>query len=127
MTRHRFLLGLLLPLGLSGAAALHACSDGGGGAATTAAVGGAGGGTGGAGGSGGDASLPPIDSGPSIRCTLDNGTDPVGLCAQKLVLRAQHKVAFDPERGVAQSWDAQSGVLDTGPGNARLHDLHDDA
>jgi hypothetical protein len=126
MTRHPFLLGLLLPLGLSGAAALHACSDGGG--ATTAAVGGAGGGPGGSGGgSGGDASPPPPDTGPTIRCTLDNGTDPVGLCAQKLVLGTQHKVAFDPKRGVAQSWDATTSVLDTGPGDAVLHDLHDDA
>lgn len=75
----------------------------------------------------------PVDRGPILppddaskrACKLDNGTDPVGLCIQKKVLRGQHEAAFSSQ-GVVASWDSLSFAADKGDGGVALHDLHDD-
>jgi hypothetical protein len=127
----------LFRLAVLGAGALsvasHACVDGNpanGGSSTTSAVSlGGGGGSGGVAGASGTslAGGGSPDGGPSIRCTRDNGSDPVGLCTQKLVLGAEDQVAFDPTRGLAQSWDATTEKPDVDAMNKVLHDPRDDA
>src|SRR4051812_12127372 len=57
-----------------------------------------------------DAATPPSapvpDEDASKRaCKLDDGTDPLGLCIQKAVLRGQHESAVS-SAGVAPSWDS---------------------
>ena len=84
------------------------------------------GGVGGIGG-GGSSTTMGTGAGVTINCTRDNGSDPVGLCTQKLVLRAEHMVAFDATRGVAQSWDSKTGTLDEDASHMVLHDPRDDA
>lgn len=121
----RPLVALLLLLPLSAAGTLWSC---GGGDPSTGTTGTAAGGSPEA----GDApSLDVVqsqpDTGPKIRCTLDNGTDPVGLCIQKLVLAAEHQAAFDATRGLAQSWDSATFAPDTDASHTVLHDAHDDA
>ncbi len=91
---------------------------------------GAGGGGGGAGG-GATASSSSATSGaggstkPVVHCTLDNGSDPVGLCVQKLVLSAEHLAAVGP-KGVAQSWSSKTFARDKDGGGNVLHDPRDD-
>lgn len=122
----RPLVALLLFLPLSAAGTLWSC---GGGNPTTGTTGAS------AGGSppeAGDApSLDefqaPPDTGPTVRCKLDNGTDPVALCIQKVVLSAEHHAAFDAVHGVAQSWDAATLLPDTDASHVVLHDARDDA
>jgi hypothetical protein len=60
-----------------------------------------------------------------VKCTLDNGSDPVGLCAQKVVLQGELFAAMS-DAGVAAAWDSLTGTLAT-DGGARVHDFHDDA
>ena len=62
----------------------------------------------------------PIPDGSVVHCTLDNGSDPIALCVQKLVLQAEHEAAFT-DGGVAASWDSNTGIVGAGP-----HDFHDD-
>ncbi len=57
---------------------------------------------------------------------LDNGSSPVELCIQKLVLGALHEAAFVEDRGVLASWDSTTFVPDKDDGGAPLHDVHDD-
>jgi hypothetical protein len=59
-------------------------------------------------------------------CTLDNGTDPVALCVQKMALEALHSRAFDSKGGVAASWSPSTGRVDVGDGGARVHSWTDD-
>jgi hypothetical protein len=60
------------------------------------------------------------------RCKLDDGTDPVGLCIQKLVLRHLHEAAFVPKLGVVRSWDSKTFAIDKDSTGAPFHDVHDD-
>jgi hypothetical protein len=70
--------------------------------------------------------VPQEDSGPTIKCKLDQGGDPVGLCEQKFVLQAWHDAAYKSAAGVAESWDSTTFVPDQdGQGNL-LHDARDD-
>jgi hypothetical protein len=116
-------LSLLLPL--SAAGALWSC---GGGDASTSTTGTAAGGSPDAGDAAELDEFPVLpDAGTTAACTLDNGTDPVGLCIQKLVLGAEHQAAFDAARGLAQSWDATTFAPDTDAMSLALHDPHDDA
>lgn len=65
------------------------------------------------------------EAAPVAHCTLDNGSDPVGLCVQKLVLGHEHAAAFDPAMGVAESWDASTLRPDEADGGV-LHNVYDD-
>jgi len=67
----------------------------------------------------------PDPDGSVAHCTLDDGTDPVSLCTQKLVLQSMHNAAFSATKGVAESWSSTTGVPDS-DGGVRLHDWHDD-
>jgi hypothetical protein len=117
-------LSLLLPL--SAAGALWSC--GGGDASTTTTGTSAGGGAPDAGDAAELDEFPVApDAGLTASCTLDNGTDPVGLCIQKVVLGAEHLAAFDAVRGLAQSWDSTTFAPDTDASHVVLHDAHDDA
>jgi hypothetical protein len=59
-------------------------------------------------------------------CTLFDGSDPVAFCTQKVILQALHSKAFDAKQGVAESWSATTGRLDTNDAGVTLHDWHDD-
>ncbi len=72
-----------------------------------------------------DTYVPPSDASMK-HCQLNDMTDPVALCTQKLVLRATHVAAFDATRGLATGWDSTTGALDTDGAGAVQHDLHDD-
>jgi hypothetical protein len=125
----RPLYALAFSLGLTSLVALHACSGGGdsstsGTTTSSTATAGAGGTTtttttNGQGGSPPDASV--------IHCKKDDGSDPVNLCAQKVVLLGVHTAGFSAEKGVAQSWDEKTGLPDKGPDGKALHDPRDDA
>ncbi len=77
---------------------------------------------------GDDASDAPFDAGPGAdtsddACTLgDHVTDPVALCTQQQVLRAEVQYAYAKGRGVAPGWSS------VGPGYAALsgHAWQDD-
>src|SRR4051794_24798392 len=71
-------------------------------------------------GTSGKTPLPPPDA-ATVHCTLDNGSDPVSFCLQKLVLRAQHEAAFDNTIGIAQSWDSKTFAVDKDAKNQPLH------
>lgn len=70
---------------------------------------------------------PPEDSGTSVKCVLDQGGDPVGLCVQKFVLLAWHDAAFAPGTGVVESWDSTTFAPDEDGEGKVLHDRRDDA
>src|ERR1700742_629653 len=94
-----FLLPLVAPLAATlglWACVVDAPADNGGGATTTSGSGG----TGGTGGTGGSGASGTATTSTMISCTIDNGSDPVGLCTQKLVLKAEHAAAVDVKRGV---------------------------
>src|SRR6185437_11453619 len=95
----------------------------------TGSGGGGGGGSGGASGAGAVGAGGGIapEGGPATACTLDNGTDPVGFCTQKVVLYGEHQHAFDAAVGVYQSWDSTTLQPDLGPDDKPIHDPHDDA
>ncbi len=67
---------------------------------------------------------PPVDA-STRHCTLDNGSDPVALCIQKVILKNERRAAFVKALGVAASWDSKTFVPDTN-GGMPLHDVHDD-
>ena len=82
-------------------------------------------------GTAGDAAMdgnpPPIlDDATIVKCKLENGGDPVALCAQKIVLTAQRRGGFAAEGGVFASWDSKTFLPDTNDAGATMHDFHDD-
>jgi hypothetical protein len=56
---------------------------------------------------------PPPDSSKSS-CHLFDGTDPVALCLQNLVLSNQLSGAYAAGKGVVPSWDAMTGAVGSG-------------
>jgi hypothetical protein len=68
-----------------------------------------------------DAIAPYPDAAPTVSCALDNGSDPVGLCTQKMVLRAVHEAAV-AKAGVASGWDPKSFAPDHDDAGATIHD-----
>jgi hypothetical protein len=66
------------------------------------------------------------DTGPVRNCTLDNGTDPFGLCVQKVIFRQWHEAAFVKALGVAESWDSVTFLPDKGTSGETLHRVLDD-
>jgi len=68
----------------------------------------------------------PSPDGSISSCTLNNGSDPVALCTQKIVLAAMHAHAFDPKAGIASSWSPTTGAADVGDAGTRLHAWTDD-
>src|SRR5579871_3557202 len=111
----RFLLPALCPLA---AAAFWACVTSPDTTATTStAAGGSGGlggaGSGGSGGTGGNTIVGTGAGGTStVACMLDNLTDPVAFCTQKVVPKSENMIAFDAARGIAQSWDYKTLMPD---------------
>ena len=71
-----------------------------------------------------DTALPPLDA-STIHCTLFDGTDPVGLCAQKVALRSMHSV-FTDSSGVPSRWDAKTGIAEKDDAGNTSHDPKDD-
>ncbi len=69
-----------------------------------------------AGGDGGgmDSPVVPPPDGAVERCQLFDGTDPVALCLQKIVLGNQLLGAYAKGRGVAPAWDAITGAAGAG-------------
>ena len=70
---------------------------------------------------------PRDDTGPVRHCTLDNGTDPVALCLQKVIFRQWHEAAFIKDLGVAESWDSTTFLPDKSTTGETLHQKLDDA
>jgi hypothetical protein len=74
-----------------------------------------------------DGSRPPTGpDGSVVACKLENGGDPVALCTQKVVLKAQRLGGFAAEAGVFASWDSKTFLPDTNDAGATLRDFHDD-
>jgi hypothetical protein len=79
-----------------------------------------------------DAPLPPLDMGTTPHCTLQDGSDPVGICIQKMVLAQQsppggvYYGAYVKGKGVATSWDSMTGAPDTDDAGVTLHSFRDD-
>jgi len=62
---------------------------------------------------------------PADHCALDNGTDPVGLCVQQLVLEDLHAHAFSSGKGAAASWSSATLAPDKGDAGAVTYSLDD--
>jgi hypothetical protein len=73
-----------------------------------------------------DTAEPPLDTGPVKHCTLDNGSDPVALCTQKLLIQDWHDAAFAKATGVAESWSSDSFLPDKDASGAVYHVPSDD-
>ena len=69
---------------------------------------------------------PPEDTGPVIHCALDNGTDPVALCVQKVIFQQWHEAAFIKDLGVAESWDSTTFLPDKSGSGEIFHSIVDD-
>ncbi len=71
-----------------------------------------------------DVDLPEVA--PVSNCTLDDGTDPVALCLQKVVLDQWHEAAFIATLGVAAHWSSDTFLPEKDASGAVVHDVRDD-
>ncbi len=72
----------------------------------------------------------PFPDATTVNCTLNDKTDPVSFCVQKVVLKEQHAHAFlatdAGATGVVTSWDSFSHLPDTNEAGATAHSFYDD-
>ena len=71
-----------------------------------------------------DSSVIPFEA-STVHCTLFDGTDPVGLCAQKIVLRTMHSV-FTDKGGVPARWDSHTAIGARDDAGNTAHESKDD-
>lgn len=77
-------------------------------------------------GGGTERRVPLADTSPQTNCKLGDGSDPVGLCIQKVVLQQVLLGAYAKGKGVASGWDSNTGIPDTDDAGATLHSWRDD-